>query len=264
MEFLYLFFCVGLCPTRFLPVQDAWTHQSRRRSTQRRRSRGPQSTRSSSKHVLQKGHKWNVIKRLTWWHVEAPGTSDRHRDLLTASSNVDPSDDRDLHHNLLPDRTAGGGPSSRSWCIGSGDRDRASSWSFIGRWRRFMEEHHDRGPIEPRSRRDHGSFIVESIPWSSKGIQWWIAITISPRSWPDRGAIAARSWPVRGAIVASFEANLRKNSPWIRELQSRPKESLPRPLKIAPTTASIAHDFGLIFSLKNWCISPFVLQLLID
>ena len=30
LNFLYYFFCVGLCPTRFLPVQDAWRLNGRR------------------------------------------------------------------------------------------------------------------------------------------------------------------------------------------------------------------------------------------
>ena len=79
---------------------------------------------------------------------------------------------------------------------------------------------------------------------------------IVARSWPDRGAIVARSWPDRGAIVASFEANWRKNSLQIRELRSRPKELLPRPLKTAPTTTSIAHDLWANFPFNNPSILP--------
>ena len=71
----------------------------------------------------------------------------------------------------------------------------------------------------------------------------WIAIMIKPRLWPDRGA-----------IVAYFEANLRKNSPQIRELWSHQKELLPRPLKTASTTASNGLNSGAKFPFKKPCI----------
>ena len=74
----------------------------------------------------------------------------------------------------------------------------------IGRCRCFMEEFHDRSAIAPRSRfdrdaivakinRDHSSFITESSPRASSGIQWRIKITIVARSQLDRGPIVARS-----------------------------------------------------------------------
>ena len=71
------------------------------------------------------------------------------------------SSNRDLH------RTAGktSGRSPRSW--------------------------RDRTAIAVRSTRDHDSFVAESPPRFSKGVQWWIEITINPRSWLDRGAIVA-------------------------------------------------------------------------
>ena len=51
LGFLHLFLRVGLCPTRFLPVQDAWRLSGRWIPSERRRSRGPEFTRSSNQHV---------------------------------------------------------------------------------------------------------------------------------------------------------------------------------------------------------------------
>ena len=49
------FLRVGLCPTRFLPVQDAWRPTERQMRSGRRRSHGPESTRSSNHHVCKRG-----------------------------------------------------------------------------------------------------------------------------------------------------------------------------------------------------------------
>ena len=95
-----------------------------------------------------------------------------------------------------------------------------------------MEEH-NRGAIEPRSWRFHHGIASTG----SDGGRSRSRITIDPRSWPDRGM-----------IVASFEANLRKISPQIREQRRRARESLPRP-PLLPSKS------GLIFPLKA-CISP--------
>ena len=42
------FLRVGLCPTRFLPVQDAWRLNGRRIPSGQRRSHGPESMRSEN------------------------------------------------------------------------------------------------------------------------------------------------------------------------------------------------------------------------
>ena len=70
------------------------------------------------------------------------------------------------------------------------NRDRPSSWIFIGRRRSIVEELHDRGPIEPRSRRDRaaiGEFKegnrLQAIGERSTAYQDF-----------DRGPIVARSW----------------------------------------------------------------------
>ena len=48
----------------------------------------------------------------------------------------------------------------------------------------------DRIAIAVRSSPNRYS-MAESCPRSSEGVQWWIEITINPRSWPNRGAIVA-------------------------------------------------------------------------
>ena len=108
---------------------------------------------------------------------------------------------------------------------GSGDCNRPLTGSAIGRPRRVVEELHDRGPIEPRSRRDQttiaarsshdrAAFVVESPPRASDGGCWNINTTIDTRSW------------------FFWEAKLKPNSsPIGAELKPphRPKEPLPRP-----------------------------------
>ena len=105
--------------------------------------------------------------------------------------------------------------------------------------------------IVARSSRNCDFFMAESPPRSSEGIHWRIEITINLRLWPDRGPIAARLWPDRG----SFGSKIVTHYMPIRKPRRRPKEPLPRPLQIASTTASIAHDFGLIFPLKSHVFS---------
>ena len=92
--------------------------------------------------------------------MEAPGTLDRHRNLITTSSDVDPSDGHDLHRDLLTDRTTGGDPP------------------------------HDRGAL------DRGITIVHLAEASSDGVEdSWKNTTIAVRSNRDRAAIVdLSSW----------------------------------------------------------------------
>ena len=99
----------------------------------------------------------------------------------------------------------------------------------------------DRTPIAARSSRDCGSFLVESPPRSIDGVHCWIEITIVARSWGDRG---------------SFEAKFWAHSMPIWKPRCRQGGSLPRPMKSAPTAASIAHDLRANFSFKMRCILP--------
>ena len=75
-----------------------------------------------------------------------------------------------------------------------------------------------------------------------------VIVARSPR---DRGPIAGRSCsrsrPIKRQNWGGFIARLKP--------RRRPKERLPRPLQIAPTTAPINHDFWAKFLFKNQCIS---------
>ena len=67
---------------------------------------------------------------------------------------------------------------------------------FIGRHGRPVEELHDRGPIEPRSRRDRAAIVAPSA-WNSFHSIGGHAKRDQDH---DHGPIAARSWPDRGAF----------------------------------------------------------------
>ena len=75
--------------------------------------------------------------------------------------------------------------------------------------------------------------------------------TIAARSLGNQSPIAGRSCsrsrPIQRQNWGGFIARLKPCH--------RPKEPLPRPLQIAPTTAPISHDFWAKFLFKNWCIS---------
>ena len=155
----------------------------------------------------------------------------------------------------------------------SDGRDR--SWSWRRMWsyqdhkisieqrRKLVEELHDRGAIEPRSRCNRAA-IVAPLAWNrsddsptwSDGERLMTRITIDVRSWPDRGTIVARSWRDRGPFEAKIETNL----PQIREPRHRPRESLPRPCKTASTIASNGLKIGPNFPFKNPCILPLFLN----
>ena len=67
---------------------------------------------------------------------------------------------------------------------------------FIGRHGRPVEELHDRGPIEPRSRRDRAAIgllsaspYFHSIGGRAKSDEDHDHGPIAPRSWLDRGAL---------------------------------------------------------------------------
>ena len=140
--------------------------------------------------------------------------------------------------------------------------DHPLTWSSIGRSRRFVEELHDRGPIEPRSRRnqaaitarssrDHASFFVESSPRALIGIDWGLR----SRFTHDLLTIVARSRRDRGPMVVLFgsemEAELLRN--WSHNLcqWNRPLEAI-QPLPRLPQLPTI---LGLIFPLKTHVFS---------
>ena len=66
--------------------------------------------------------------------------------------------DQDHHRDFCP---SDGGRSSESGITRSGDRSRSFYLKRIGRRWRLQEELHDRGAIEPRSRRDRAAIEAE-------------------------------------------------------------------------------------------------------
>ena len=136
-----------------------------------------------------------------------------------------------------------------------------------------MEELHDRGPIEPRSRRDRtaiaarssrdrGAFAAESTPQGPDVIFVRMCSEIDAQSTHDqativvdRGRSRRKAWPGGNGIHEEIKANS-----WpISKRQRRPKESLPLPIKPPPRSPSIGHDLRGNFFFKNPCISSFVL-----
>ena len=90
--------------------------------------------------------------------IDASGRFDMHHTDDDRASEALISDDRDHH---LP------------------NRDRTAQM-FCGR---IPRSRFDRDTIVAKINRDHGSFITESSPRASNGIQWRIKITIVARSW---------------------------------------------------------------------------------
>ena len=78
--------------------------------------------------------------------------------------------DHDHHRDLRP---SDGGRSSESWTTRSGDRSHSFTWGVIGRLRGHVEELHDRGPIEPRSRRDRAAIVEHLLRNQLHECQTW-------------------------------------------------------------------------------------------
>ena len=110
------------------------------------------------------------------------------------------------------------------------------TWNAIGRLRTHVEELHDRGLIEPRSRRDRAT-IVNPTTWkrlhdlqtTSKVDRDQDQTTIVARSWPDRGLFLKRSQSNSPLIPGQSVAKLKP--------RSMPRESHPRRHQTASTTA---------------------------
>ena len=121
----------------------------------------------------------------------------------------------------------------------------------------------DRTVITDQSRRDRGPIATRSWPRSiaieapsprnnaidpSHFIRW----RLMEHRHHDRRPIVARSWRDRGSFWSEIVAYSRP----IQKPRHRPKEPLPWRSQTAPTTASDAHEFGLIFPFKKRCILP--------
>ena len=89
-------------------------------------------------------------------------------------------------------------------------RGNLERWILIRRRRRCVEEHHDRGPIEPRSRRDRAAIV---IPGGRNHLPelWKVALEASDRgSTHDRGPITVDRGPIVVQTWRSWRLILRK------------------------------------------------------
>ena len=123
-----------------------------------------------------------------------------------------------------------------------------TAWRIRGRL-------HDRSPIELRSRRDHGSSVVESRPRGTAQESNEISPLFEAKLKRSRSifegklkVIVARSWCFWKQSCSRFVVKLKP--------QRRARESLPRLRKSTPTTALIANNFGPIFLLKTHVFPP--------
>ena len=144
----------------------------------KRRLRGPESTRSKSTHV-RKNKLSEIDLPLTCRHVEAPGASDLHCDLIVVDH------DHDLHREaLLSDlhQEASEGSLADTWTemehsIFIKHAIAIGHVIFIGR-----RKYHD--PITTRSWPDHHAIVVRS--WCNHGHDHLnLMATIIVRSWPS-------------------------------------------------------------------------------
>ena len=120
----------------------------------------------------------------------------------------------------------------------------------IRRRRRHVEEHHDRGPIEPRSRRDRAA-IVDLAAWN---LFHDLRSSFPEHLEHDRCSIVVdrgRSREDRGLLWSSFWSEIQANSARIWSHNAAQCKPLPRRLDSAPMTASITHNFGPISLFKS-------------
>ena len=183
---------------------------------------------------------WSLIYGSPWRHAELSGASDFHHAdgtmILIAQTTIAHQAKRDRAIEIIQ-----------------------LTWISIGRPRHFMEEHRDRGPIEPRSRRnwtaiaarssrDNAPFVVESPQRSSYGGRWSINTTIDARSWPDRGENRGYS-----------EVKLKPNSPpnWSGiEATTSPQGTAPTTPLISPHDRLYRPWIWANFPFKKPCILP--------
>ena len=105
----------------------------------------------------------------------------------------------------------------------------------IRRPRRFVEELHDRGAIEPRSR----SLRCGIASIRSDGNRQRFRVSINPRSWPDRDPIVAKIVFFR--LIRSHNDT---HSMPIGKPRCHPKESLHDPAKPPPRPLQLPTKSG--------------------
>ena len=178
-------------PTHFSLLPVTWPHRTRRIQAQTIDRVDPSPHNHPSKHVLKKESK--LIRSMVYLVT-------RGRCWSVGSSSNGLHCDRDHHRDLPP---SDGGRSSQSGSTWSRDRDHPLTCSAIGRRRGLVEELHDRGPIEPRSRRAQ-AVIVEISSWNRfhgigrRPIEIWDHDQRTIVVWlrRDRGLIVVRSWSI--------------------------------------------------------------------
>ena len=120
-----------------------------------------------------------------------PGDSWGRSDLHQTDRNLHRMDDIAIFIAIFTDRTAGGGPSSRSWHTGSGESRSSTHLKLhqtAGKIReRTPRSQSDRTAIAARWSRDRGSFIMDSMPRSRRTIP----TEHGKRKGHDRGPIAS-------------------------------------------------------------------------
>ena len=237
---------MGLCSHTVLLCRWRGHAASVRSSYGWLRSRGPESTRSSIQHVRKDSLKWRRSKGLACatWTILERWIFIKRRALRSRSS------PRSL-------------PIWRQTLVGIGDHaiGRSEPFVHLRRYRtvartrgRTPRSRSDRTAIAARSSRDRGAIAAESTPQGPDGIFVRMCSEIDAQSTHDQATIVVdcgrsrrKAWPVGNGIHGEIKANS-----WpISKRQRRPKESLSRPCKTAPTTASTAHDFGPISLFKS-------------
>ena len=185
----------------------------------------------------------------TWHHLERPISIA----VRSSSSGVDsnPTVWSSSHRERLGIARFSSDGCNRSWSW-------RRTWSYhdhkisIERRRKLMEELHDRGAIEPRSRCDRAAIVAPSTrnrsddsPTWSDGVWLMTRITIDARSWPDRGVIVVPlKWKLRRIYRTSGSHDTARGNRF-HDLA-----------KLLPRSHQTASKSGLIFTLKTHVILP--------
>ena len=200
-------------PHDFLTLQATWTRGERRIGSERRRSRGPKSTRSSIASRAENGDLSGTIGGLTGRHMATWG------------------EPIFIKNQTARSRSNGHATTDLSSLFGVDLERQIRIW----RRRRRVEEHHDRGPIEPRSRRDRAAIGAPSArnPFHDH------RSTVPKHQEHDRRSIVVnrgRSREDRGLILRLL---LKRNSSQFGP-ELKPQR---RSVQTAPTTPwFLAHD----------------------
>ena len=175
---------MGQCSHTFSLLQVTWPHRARRIQAQTvdrvdPSPRDPPSNAGAAKRALVK-----LIERLTSRHVASRGAPDRHQikglEMIairrprsfairgtTRSSNTHRTSAIVRNHGDARGAILIGGSSSDGRDLARWEHRVDRNLIFIGRFRSFVEELHDRSPIEPRSRRDRAA-IGEFTWWNRR------------------------------------------------------------------------------------------------